>query len=52
MHKNAYNEEKLNFQHEQIKIKPNLKSSTPQNGLLFCDLNLIKKKLKKLYIKI
>ena len=48
MPKNAGNDfknisEKLNFQHEQIKIKPNLKSSTPQNGLLFCDLNLIKK---------
>ena len=57
MPKNAGNDfknisEKLNFHHEQIKIKPNLKSSTPQNGLLFCDLNLIKKKLKKLYIKI
>ncbi len=44
--------DKLNLKHEQIRIEPDLKSSTPQNGLLFCDLNLIKKKLRKLYIKI
>ena len=54
--KNAGNDfknisDKLDLEHEQIKIKPILKSSTPQNGLLFCDLDLIKKKLKKLNIK-
>lgn len=40
----------LNLKHEQIIIKPKYKSSTPQNGLLFCDLDLIKKKFKKLKI--
>ena len=43
--------DKLNLKHEQIKIKPKFKSSTPQNGLLFCNLNLIKKKLIKLNIQ-
>ena len=43
---------KLNLKHEQIKLKPKFRSSTPQNGLLFCDLNLIKKKISKLNIKI
>lgn len=38
----------LNFKHEQIKIKPKFESSTPQNGLLFCNINLVKEKLKKL----
>ena len=41
---------KLNLLHEQIKVKPKYKSSTPQNGLLFCNLNIIKNKLKKLKI--
>ena len=44
--------DKLNLKHEQIKLKPKFRSSTPQNGLLFCDLNLIKKKISKLNIKI
>ena len=43
--------DKLNLKHEQIKIKPKFKSSTPQNGLLFCDLQLINAKLKKLNFK-
>ena len=54
--KNAGNEfknisDKLNLKHEQIKIKPKFKSYIPQNGLLFCDLDLIKEKLSRLKIK-
>lgn len=44
--------DKLNLKHEQINLKPKFRSSTSQNGLLFCDLNLIKKKINKLNIKI
>ena len=34
---------KLNLKHLQIKIEPSYTSSIPQNGLLFCNINLIKK---------
>lgn len=42
----------LNLTHEQIRIKPKFKSSIPQNGLIICDLNLIKKKLIQFGMKL
>jgi hypothetical protein len=42
---------KLKLQHKQIKIEPSYKSSIPQNGLIFCNLKLIKKNLNLLGLK-
>ncbi len=38
----------LKLKHFQFKIKPKFKSLIPQNGLLFCNMRLIEKKLKLL----
>ena len=38
----------LKLKHFQFRIKPKLKSFIPQNGLLFCNMKLIEKKLKLL----
>ena len=42
---------KLKMNHHQIKIKPIYKSSTPQNGLLICNIDKIKKNLIKFGFK-
>ena len=42
---------KLKMNHHQIKIKPIYHSSTPQNGLLFCNVSKIKKNLVKFGFK-
>lgn len=38
----------LNLKHNQIILKPIIKSSIPQNGLLFCSIRKIKDQLSKL----
>jgi len=38
----------LKLKHRQINLKPIFKSSTPQNGLLLCPINKIKKQIKLL----
>lgn len=42
---------KLKLKHKQIKIEPSFKSLIPQNGLIFCDLKLIKKNLNLLGLR-
>ena len=39
------------LKHRQIILKPLIKSRIPQNGLLICSLNRIKKELKLLGLK-
>ena len=41
---------KLLLKHEQIKIEPKIYSEVPQNGLIFCNLDLLKEKFKKMKI--
>ena len=40
-----------NLKHKQINLKPILESMTPQNGLLICPIDKIKKELKFLGLK-
>ena len=42
---------KLLLKHEQIKIEPKIYSEVPQNGLIFCNLDLLKEKFEKMKIK-
>jgi len=39
------------LKHKQIILKPIIKSPTPQNGLLICPIDKIKKELKFLGLK-